>query len=103
MKIFQSAIIQISFIVCLSLFCAPSVAKALNGSIMLSEQALTALQAQHKDFPKTGIQFEAWQLVYRDVKEKNGNIVTRIYLNQQLRNAAFTTSIGESGISKSIN
>lgn len=103
MKTFQPTIIQISFIACLALFCDPSVAKALNGSITLSEQALAALQAQHKDFPKTGIQFEAWQVVYRDVKEKNGNTVTRIYLNQRLKNAAFTTSIGESGVSKSIN
>lgn len=103
MKTFQPTIVQISFILCLVLFCAPSVAKALNGSITLSDEALTALQTQHKDFPVKGIQFEVWKVVYRDVKEKNGNAVTRIYLNQQLTNVAFTTSISQSIISKSID
>lgn len=81
---------------------------SISGSITMTDETMAGLNAQFgQNLLKTGVVFEVWSVVYRDVmaKSKTGAVVsnTRVYLTQKQTGVTITPSIGVSGGSKSIN
>lgn len=76
----------------------------INGSIALQDDVIAALTAQHgQNWLNTGMGFELWSVVYRDVATKEGVTMTRVYLNEKQGSNKITKSIGTAPSGKSIN
>lgn len=56
---------------------------SVSGKIIVDNATFTALNAQQgQNLLKSGIVFEVWSVIYRDIKNDNDpNITTRVYLN----------------------
>lgn len=75
----------------------------INGSITMSEETLSALSVQHgQNLFSTGMGFEVWNVVYRDVLSREGVQFTRVYLNQKVPFVTITPAIGLVGGQKNI-
>jgi len=75
----------------------------INGSITMSEETLQALSNQHgPNLFRTGMGFEVWNVVYRDVLSNEGVPITRVYLNQKVPGVVITPTIGLAQGSKNI-
>ena len=80
---------------------------SISGSIELQNEVFQSLSRQHgKNLLTSGIKFEVWKVVYRDVmvKENKGSkkIQNRIYFIEKT-DAAVTASINTSGDKQNIN
>lgn len=81
---------------------------SISGSITLTDETFAGLNAQFgQNLLKTGVVFEVWSVVYRDVmaKSKAGAIAqnTRAYLLQKQTNVNITPSLAGATGNRSIN
>ncbi len=97
------SIISICFIGLATLLTAQNPTN-INGSIAISDETIAALTTQQgPNWLTTGMGFEVWSVVYRDVTSKGGETMTRVYLNEKMVNNKVTTTIGAAASGKSIN
>jgi hypothetical protein len=79
---------------------------SISGSISLPDEVYKALSAQHgQNLLTSGIKFEVWKVVYRDVMVKSGagsQAQTRLYLREK-STATVTASLNPSGANTNIN
>lgn len=76
----------------------------INGSISISEETWNALSDQHgQNLLSTGMGFEVWNVVYRDVVNKDGVQFTRVYLNQKLPFVSIVPRVVQAQGGKNIN